>query len=140
MVKVHRIKINKAQGKIFLLTNNSFSSLIGNAKDFLLDFTNSDFIFFSGSSNSSGLNYGNGGLGSSNGNVGGNLNGGSDGNGGRDNRENRSNYGPNSPPTGSLPPFYESLKSGNGSINGYNAANASFLAQNGYNNLMMVSN
>lgn len=66
----------------------------------------------------------------------GSLNGGNDGNGGRDNRENRSNYGPNSPPTGSLPPFYESLKGGNGSINAYHAANASFLAQNAYNNLM----
>ncbi|XP_031626933.1 transcriptional regulator ovo isoform X2 [Contarinia nasturtii] len=90
-----------------------------------------------GSSNGSGLNgYGGSGLGGNNGNVGGSLNGGNDGNGGRDNRENRSNYGPNSPPTGSLPPFYESLKSGNGGINAYNAANANFLAQNGYNTLM----
>lgn len=87
-------------------------------------------------SNGGGLSYGGNGLGGQNGNVGGSLNGGSDGNGGRDNRENRSNYGPNSPPTGSLPPFYESLKSGNGGINAYNAANASFLAQNGYNTLM----
>lgn len=87
-------------------------------------------------SNGGGLSYGGNGLAGQNGNVGGNLNGGSDGNGGRDNRENRSNYGPNSPPTGSLPPFYESLKSGNGGINAYNAANASFLAQNGYNTLM----
>lgn len=84
------------------------------------------------------MSYNSGGLGSSNGSVGGSLNGGNDGNGGRDNRENRSNYGPNSPPTGALPPFYESLKSGNSSINAYNAANANFLAQNGYNNLMMV--
>ncbi|XP_067638629.1 transcriptional regulator ovo-like isoform X2 [Eurosta solidaginis] len=28
-------------------------------------------------------------------------------------RDGRSNYGPNSPPSGTLPPFYESLKSGN---------------------------
>lgn len=90
------------------------------------------------SSNGGSLNYGGGGSLSNNGNIGGGsgLNGGgNDGNGGRD-RDNRSNYGPNSPPTGSLPPFYESLKSGNGSINAYNAANASFLAQNGYNSLM----
>jgi len=87
------------------------------------------------SSNGGSLNYGGGSLGSSNGNIGGSLNGGNDGNGGRD-RENRSSYGPNSPPTGSLPPFYESLKSGNGSINAYSAASASFLAQNGYNTLM----
>ncbi|XP_055303927.1 transcriptional regulator ovo isoform X3 [Sitodiplosis mosellana] len=89
-----------------------------------------------GSSNGGGLNYGGSGLSGNSGGVGGSLNGGNDGNGGRDNRENRSNYGPNSPPTGSLPPFYESLKSGNGGINAYNAANASFLAQNGYNTLM----
>ncbi|CAH1159557.1 unnamed protein product [Phaedon cochleariae] len=36
----------------------------------------------------------------------------------------RRNYGPSSPPTGSLPPFYESLKSGNNG-NNYNA-NGSF--------------
>lgn len=42
-------------------------------------------------------------------------------------RDGRSNYGPNSPPTGSLPPFYESLKGGNaGGLNGYNA-NGGFL-------------
>ncbi|XP_050303343.1 transcriptional regulator ovo isoform X3 [Anthonomus grandis grandis] len=35
-------------------------------------------------------------------------------------RDGRQNYGPSSPPTGSLPPFYESLKSGNNG-NGYNA-------------------
>lgn len=86
--------------------------------------------------NGGGLSYGGSGLGGvQNGSGGGSLNGGNDGNGGRD-RENRSNYGPNSPPTGSLPPFYESLKSGNSGINAYNAANASFLAQNGYNTLM----
>lgn len=86
--------------------------------------------------NGNSLSYNGGSAGASNSGSGGSLNGGSDGNGGRDNRENRSNYGPNSPPTGSLPPFYESLKGGNGSINAYNAANASFLAQNAYNNLM----
>lgn len=88
------------------------------------------------SSNGGSLSYGGGGLSANNGSVGGSLNGGNDGNGGRDNRENRSNYGPNSPPTGSLPPFYESLKSGNGGINAYNTANSSFLAQNGYNTIM----
>lgn len=40
--------------------------------------------------------------------------------GGMGGRDGRSNYGPNSPPTGSLPPFYESLKGGNG-LNGFNA-------------------
>lgn len=47
-------------------------------------------------------------------------------------RDGRQNYGPSSPPTGSLPPFYESLKGGNngnnynanGSYNNYNLINA----------------
>uniref|UniRef100_A0A182N053 C2H2-type domain-containing protein n=1 Tax=Anopheles dirus TaxID=7168 RepID=A0A182N053_9DIPT len=48
--------------------------------------------------------------------------------GGMGGRDGRSNYGPNSPPTGSLPPFYESLKGGgaSGALNGYNA-NGGFL-------------
>lgn len=56
---------------------------------------------------------------------------GSGGNG----RDNRSNYGPNSPPTGSLPPFYESLKSGaNGGLNAYNAQNG--MNGNAFNNYL----
>lgn len=61
---------------------------------------------------------------------------GAGGNGGRDN--NRSNYGPNSPPTGSLPPFYESLKGGaNGGLNAYNAQNG--MNGNSFNNYLLNS-
>lgn len=87
-------------------------------------------------------NNGNGGAGStSNGNGGGaGMSGAGSGSGGSGGgmggRDGRSNYGPNSPPTGSLPPFYESLKGGNGAMNAYNAANANFLAQNSYNSMM----
>lgn len=50
-------------------------------------------------------------------------------------RDNRSNYGPNSPPTGSLPPFYESLKGGaNGGLNAYNAQNG--MNGNAFNNYL----
>lgn len=97
-----------------------------------------------GNTGNGGSNYGsNNGAGASNSNGGGGglsgSNGNSGGRDGRDGRDNRSNYGPNSPPTGSLPPFYESLKSGNGAMNAYNAANANFLAQNGYNGMMASS-
>ncbi|XP_037820438.1 transcriptional regulator ovo-like isoform X4 [Lucilia sericata] len=37
-------------------------------------------------------------------------------------RDGRGNYGPNSPPSGALPPFYESLKSGN-AMNGSSSSN-----------------
>lgn len=37
-------------------------------------------------------------------------------------RDGRQNYGPSSPPTGSLPPFYESLKGGNNTSNNFNAS------------------
>lgn len=37
-------------------------------------------------------------------------------------RDGRQNYGPSSPPTGSLPPFYESLKGGNNATNNFNAS------------------
>lgn len=90
-------------------------------------------------SNGGGQAYGgnSAGSGSAGGGAGGMPNGSSNGGGGgRDGRDGRSNYGPNSPPTGSLPPFYESLKGGNGAINAYNATNANFLAQNGYNSMM----
>jgi ovo len=61
---------------------------------------------------------------------------GAGGNGGRD---NRSNYGPNSPPTGSLPPFYESLKGGanGGGLNAYNAQNG--MNGNAFNNYLLNS-
>lgn len=53
-------------------------------------------------------------------------------------RDNRSNYGPNSPPTGSLPPFYESLKGGaNGGLNSYNAQNG--MNGNAFNNYLLNS-
>lgn len=38
----------------------------------------------------------------------------------------RGNYGPSSPPTGSLPPFYESLKAGNNLANFANQYNGEF--------------
>lgn len=91
-------------------------------------------------------NYGgsgnNGGSGSSSngGSLGGAGSGGAGGGGMGGGRDGRSNYGPNSPPTGSLPPFYETMKGVNGTMNAYNAANANFLAQNGYNNSMLNSN
>ena len=53
-------------------------------------------------------------------------------------RDNRSNYGPNSPPTGSLPPFYESLKGGaNGGLNAFNAQNN--MNGNAFNNYLLNS-
>lgn len=78
---------------------------------------------FSGTNNSSTGNMGSGG-----------AMGGSGSGGGMGGRDGRSNYGPNSPPTGSLPPFYESLKGGNG-VNGFNANNGSFLG-NSYTSLV----
>ncbi|XP_026461428.1 transcriptional regulator ovo isoform X2 [Ctenocephalides felis] len=82
----------------------------------------------SGQSNTQGgggsINFSSGGGASGGGAMGGSA--GGSGNG----RDGRSNYGPNSPPTGSLPPFYETLKGGNnGSMNSYNANG---FAQNGY--------
>ncbi|XP_011298896.1 uncharacterized protein ovo isoform X2 [Fopius arisanus] len=65
-----------------------------------------------GASGSGGLSFssgGGGGGGGAMGGAGGGMNPG--GNGGR------GNYGPSSPPTGSLPPFYESLKGGNNLAN-----------------------
>lgn len=68
---------------------------------------------YSGSPNNSGSGGAVGGSGSGSGGMGG--------------RDGRSNYGPNSPPTGSLPPFYESLKGGTGRFN----ANGAFVENNG---------
>lgn len=59
---------------------------------------------------------GSGGGGAVGGGAGGGMNPG--GNGGR------GNYGPSSPPTGSLPPFYESLKGGNNLANFANQYNS----------------
>ncbi|KAK9728678.1 Zinc finger, C2H2 type [Popillia japonica] len=72
------------------------------------------------------INFGGG---SSGGNAGGSMGSGTGGGGMNPGRDGRQNYGPSSPPTASLPPFYESLKSGN-SGNNYNAS-GNFT--NGYN-------
>ncbi|XP_011214040.2 transcriptional regulator ovo isoform X4 [Bactrocera dorsalis] len=48
-------------------------------------------------------------------------------------RDGRSNYGPNSPPSGALPPFYESLKSGN-TMNSSSSSSANF---NGNSNFLI---
>lgn len=76
----------------------------------------------SGSNSGSGgsINFSGGTTGS---NGGGSLGSGT-GNGGMNpGRDGRQTYGPSSPPTGSLPPFYESLKSGNAVSNNYNSSN-----------------
>lgn len=80
-----------------------------------------------GGSNSGGGSNGSGSGGSINfsggsggGGGGGGLGSGTGGGGMNPGRDGRQNYGPSSPPTGSLPPFYESLKGGNNG-NGYNA-------------------
>lgn len=62
--------------------------------------------------------------GSTGGGGGGALGSGTGGGGMNPGNNGRQNYGPSSPPTGSLPPFYESLKGGN-NANNYNA-NGSF--------------
>lgn len=64
--------------------------------------------------------------------------GGASGAGGNGRDNNRSNYGPNSPPTGSLPPFYESLKGGSngGGLNAYNAQN-NLNGNNAFNNYLL---
>ncbi|XP_013175288.1 PREDICTED: protein ovo isoform X2 [Papilio xuthus] len=62
--------------------------------------------------------------------------GGGSGSGGNG-RDGRSNYGPNSPPTGSLPPFYETLgpstKSGQNSFNANSNFSNEFNMMNGFN-------
>lgn len=72
------------------------------------------------------INFGGG---NSGGNPGGSMGSGTGGGGMNPGRDGRQNYGPSSPPTASLPPFYESLKSGNGG-NNYNASGN---YTNGYN-------
>uniref|UniRef100_A0A1I8N755 C2H2-type domain-containing protein n=1 Tax=Musca domestica TaxID=7370 RepID=A0A1I8N755_MUSDO len=76
-----------------------------------------------------------GGSGGLSGGAGGGMGGGRDG---------RGNYGPNSPPSGALPPFYESLKSGN-NMNGSSTTNfnstasSNFLLQNAAAYLMSAA-
>lgn len=78
--------------------------------------------------------------GSVSGGAAGGIGGGTGAGGGMGGRDGRSNYGPNSPPTGSLPPFYESLKAGNNGMNAYNANNGngymSGTGNSSYNHLM----
>ena len=87
-----------------------------------------------GSSGQNSVNSSGGGVtinftgGSTGGNSGGTMGGGTGGGGMNPGRDGRQNYGPSSPPSGSLPPFYESLKGGNNG-NTYNA-NGNF--NNGY--------
>ncbi|XP_066244717.1 transcriptional regulator ovo isoform X3 [Euwallacea similis] len=87
----------------------------------------------SGSGSGVSINFSGGSGGS---NSGGTLGGGTGGGGMNPGRDGRQNYGPSSPPTGSLPPFYESLKGGNNG-NGYNANggfSSSYLV-NGHQNM-----
>ncbi|XP_065158923.1 transcriptional regulator ovo isoform X2 [Atheta coriaria] len=73
----------------------------------------------------------------SSGGAGGALGGGTGGGGMNPGRDGRQNYGPSSPPTGSLPPFYESLKGGNNN-NNYNAnGNFGYSLLNGHQNTGM---
>ncbi|XP_051173001.1 transcriptional regulator ovo isoform X2 [Leptopilina boulardi] len=82
-----------------------------------------------GNSGSSGGAYSSGGGGGGSSGGGGAIGGGAGGGGGMNPGGNggRGNYGPSSPPTGSLPPFYESLKGGNNLANFANQYNG-----NGY--------
>ncbi|XP_075972082.1 uncharacterized protein LOC142973941 isoform X2 [Anticarsia gemmatalis] len=97
-----------------------------------------------GNNSSSGSSQGSGGSGSfSSGggstapsSGGGGAIGGGSGSGGNG-RDGRSNYGPNSPPTGSLPPFYETLgpstKGGQNSFNANSTFSNEFNMINGFN-------
>ncbi|XP_019868805.2 transcriptional regulator ovo-like isoform X2 [Aethina tumida] len=70
--------------------------------------------------------------GSSGGSSGGSMGSGTGGGGMNPGRDGRQNYGPSSPPTGSLPPFYESLKGVNNG-NNFNAGgnfSSSYLMSN----------
>lgn len=87
-----------------------------------------------GSSGSSNFNSAGGGGAPSAG--GGGAVGGGSGSGGNG-RDGRSNYGPNSPPTGSLPPFYETLapstKGGQNAFNANSSFSNDFNMINGFN-------
>lgn len=86
------------------------------------------------SGGSSSFSSGSGGAAPSSG--GGGAMGGGSGSGGNG-RDGRSNYGPNSPPTGSLPPFYETLgpstKGGQNSFNANSNFSSEFNIMNGFN-------
>lgn len=89
------------------------------------------------SQNSGGsANFGSGGGSTAPSSGGGGAIGGGSGSGGNG-RDGRSNYGPNSPPTGSLPPFYETLgpstKSGQNSYNANGSFSNEFSMINGFN-------
>uniref|UniRef100_A0A2A4JWG1 C2H2-type domain-containing protein n=1 Tax=Heliothis virescens TaxID=7102 RepID=A0A2A4JWG1_HELVI len=92
----------------------------------------------SGSSQSSGGSgsFSSGGGGTAPSSGGGGAIGGGSGSGGNG-RDGRSNYGPNSPPTGSLPPFYETLgpstKGGQNSFNANSNFSNEFNIINGFN-------
>jgi ovo len=105
-------------------SSNNNSGQANNSGNASSNGTSGGSINFSGSAGCGGNSGSAGGLGGS----------GAGGNG----RDNRSNYGPNSPPTGSLPPFYESLKGGaNGGLNAYNAQNG--MNGNAFNNYLLNS-
>lgn len=86
-----------------------------------------------GGNQSSGGTTGGGGSisfsGGSSGGGGGAIGGGTGSGGMNPGRDGRQNYGPSSPPTGSLPPFYESLKGGGNTSGNYNG---NFTTGNGY--------
>ncbi|XP_061705795.1 transcriptional regulator ovo-like isoform X2 [Cydia pomonella] len=90
-----------------------------------------------GSQNNGGsANFSSGGGSTAPSSGGGGAIGGGSGSGGNG-RDGRSNYGPNSPPTGSLPPFYETLgpstKSGQNSYNANGSFSNEFNMINGFN-------
>uniref|UniRef100_A0A1I8P0G9 C2H2-type domain-containing protein n=1 Tax=Stomoxys calcitrans TaxID=35570 RepID=A0A1I8P0G9_STOCA len=100
---------------------------------------------FGGSNGSGSQQHSSGGGGSPTGFGGsGGLSGGAGGGGMGGGRDGRGNYGPNSPPSGALPPFYESLKSGN-TMNGSSTTNfnssatSNFLQQNAAAYLMSAA-
>lgn len=91
----------------------------------------------SGSQGSGGSgSFNTGGSGGAPASGGGGAIGGGSGSGGNG-RDGRSNYGPNSPPTGSLPPFYETLgpstKSGQNAFNANGSFSNEFNIINGFN-------
>ncbi|XP_066582214.1 transcriptional regulator ovo-like isoform X2 [Prorops nasuta] len=77
----------------------------------------------SSGSSASGGSYSAGGSGGGGGGGGGAVGGGAGGGMNPGGNGGRGNYGPSSPPTGSLPPFYESLKGGNNLANFANQYN-----------------
>lgn len=119
------VKLSGSQGAVQAAAGHGRSSNSGNG--------GSSSGGSSGAGNSSPSNSGIGGCGNgamiggsgSGGGSGGGAVGGGAGGGGMPPGGNggRGNYGPSSPPTGSLPPFYESLKGGNNLANFANQYN-----------------